>query len=347
MNTQDFRDLDEIAFLRRADLFRTMPEDVILAISARAKTVTFNTGETVVKRGDPGDRVFVVKSGTVEVMRPTDSSQGAEAAPLAYLGQGECFGELAILTSSPRTNDVRVPEQAQLLIIPRSLFDELMQNYAGFASQLCVILAHRLVKALQGLPVDDKKELRGNLQYFDLATVVQTLISSSQNGVMTITVDDRPVASLTFHGGNILKASYGHRTGDEAVHHLFQAPPQADFRFSGSGDGGAATPDPGITFPAMALMMDSVRLQDELDLLQQRLPSPDTELVRTSQANEWTPLPERQDEDIARSLWTRLGETLTVRELLDQSPSCHYHAARALIALLASQRVRPVQEGGA
>jgi CRP-like cAMP-binding protein len=343
MTSQPFSELDDIDFLRRAELFRSMPEEVILAISARAKTVTHNTGEIVVKRGDPGDRVFVVKSGTVEVMSPADSKEGAEATPLAYLGPGECFGELAILTSSPRTNDVRVPEQAQLLIIPRGLFDELMQDHAGFAAQLCVILAHRLVKALQGLPINDKKELHGSLRYFDLPTVVQTLISSGQNGVMALSVGGRSVATLSFHAGNIFRAGYGHRSGDEAVHHLFQAPPDADFRFS-STEHGQAAPDAGITIPAMALMMDSVRLQDELDLLKEKLPPPDTGLTRASEAKDWTPLAEGQDDDAARSLWLRLERAATVRQLIDESPSCHYHAARALIALLEAKRIQPVQE---
>jgi len=349
MSTQTFQELDDIDFLRKAELFCNMPEEVILAISARAKTVTYNTGEFVVKRGAPGDRVFVVKSGTVEVMSPGDSDEGAEPVPVAYLGEGECFGELAVLTGSTRNNDVRVPEQAQLLIIPSTLFQELMQNYAGFASQLCVILAHRLKKTRQGRPTNDMKQLQGNLQYFDLPTVVQTLISSNQTGVMALSVGGQSVASLSFHGGNIYRANYGHRNGDEAVHHLFQMPPKADFRFSSTEDGedSALTPDPGITIPAMALMMDSVRLQDELDLLREKLPSPDTGLIRTKDAGEWTPLAEPQDDEAARTLWSRLEGTVTVREIMDESPSCHYHAARALIALLDSQRVRPVQEGSA
>ena len=340
MSSKPFAELDEIDFLRGAELFRSMPEEVILAISARARTVTYNTGEIVVKRGDPGDRVFVVKSGMVEVMSPAGSEAGLEATPLAYLGSGECFGELAVLTSSPRTNDVRVPEQAQLLIIPHGLFEELMQKHVGFASQLCVILAHRLVKALQGLPMSDKKELQGSLQYFDLATVVQTLISSSQNGVMALSVRGRAVATLSFHGGNIFRASYGHRSGDEAVHHLFQAPPDADFRFS-STEEGQDTPDPGITIPAMALMMDSVRLQDELDLLKEKLPPPETGLTRVGGVTDWTPLTERQDDVTARSLWSRLERSATVRELMEESPSCHYHSARALVALLDAKRIQP------
>jgi len=341
VSDDSFEEVDDIGFLREAELFRNMPEEVLRAVSAQAKTVTLNSGETVVKRGDAGDRVFVVKSGMVEVVSPTEVKDTGEAPPLFYLGKGECFGELAILTESPRHADVRVPEQAQLMIIERDLFDELMKNYAGFASQLCVILAHRLVKWLQGLPMDDKKELEGNLQFFDLATIVQTLISSGQTGVMTLTLAREPVAKLTFHSGNIFRASYANRTGDEAVHHLFQVPPQADFRFSSSEDEDKGKgPDPGITVPAMALMMDSVRLQDELSVLREQIP-PDGASLKRGASGDFTPPADSEIRKTAQALWTRLEKPATVGELMDESTSCHYHAALALLGLLESKQVQP------
>lgn len=341
ITSEPFAELDDIDFLREAELFRNMPDSVLRAVLGQARIARFSSGSTVVRRGDAGDSMFVVKSGVVEVLSPAKPQDGAEATTLVYLGRGECFGELALLTRSPRHANVRVPEQAELMIVEHNLFEHLMQNHPEFPSQLCVILAHRLVKLLQDLPVSDKKELQGNLQYFDLATVVQTLISSGQTGVMTLSVARQPVARLSFQSGNIFRASYAHRSGDEAVHHLFQVPPQADFRFSSQAvEDADASPDPGITVPAMALMMDSVRLQDELDLLREKLPPPNADLRRLGDAGDWTPLSEKQDESTARSLWARLEEPATVRELLDESSSCHYHAARALVALLESKRVR-------
>ncbi len=341
MSGDSFDEVDDIGFLREAELFRNMPEEVLRAVSAQAKTVTFNSGETVVKRGGAGDREFLVKSGMVEVVSPTESKDTDEAPPLVYLGKGECFGELAILTESPRHADVRVPEQAELMIIERELFDELMKNYPGFASQLCVILSHRLVKLLQGLPMDDKKELQGNLQFFDLATVVQTLISSGQTGVMTLTLAGEPVAKLTFHSGNIFRASYANRSGDEAIHYLFQVPPRADFRFSSSKDEDKGKgPDPGITVPAMALMMDSVRLQDELSVLREQLP-PDGASLKRGASGDFTPPADSEIRKTAQALWTRLEKPATVGELMDESTSCHYHAALALLGLLESKQVQP------
>ena len=220
MTAEDFGELDDIVSLREAALFEDMPETVIRTIVSQGGTVEFGAGELVVKKGDPGDSLFVVKSGVVEVVNPADGP------PLAYLGPGDSFGEIALLTSSARSADVRVPQQAELLLIDRGLFEDLMANYPGFASQLAVILAHRLVTVLEDLPdQESKKQLQGDLKYFDLGTIVQTLIGSAQSGVMTLSSGKELVAELYFQNGNVFRAHYGHRRGDEAVHHLFQAEP--------------------------------------------------------------------------------------------------------------------------
>ncbi|MGH9336382.1 MAG: cyclic nucleotide-binding domain-containing protein, partial [Vicinamibacteria bacterium] len=260
MSTEDFGELDDIGFLREAELFREMPDSVIRTIVSQGDTAQYEAGDIVVRKGDPGDSLFVVKSGVVEVSNP------AEGPPLAYLGRGDCFGELALLTGSERNVDVRVPQKADLLVIDRALFNDLMANHTGFGSQLAIILARRLVAVLEDLPDRAmKKELQGDLQYFDLATVVQTLISSGQSGVMTLSSHDDVMARLYFQNGNIYRAHFGHRRGDEAVHHLFQAQLDGEFKFESRGvESLSDGPDPGITIPAMALMMDSVRLQDEL-----------------------------------------------------------------------------------
>jgi CRP-like cAMP-binding protein len=334
MSAEDFGELDDIGFLREAELFRDMPEAVIRTIVTQGHTVHFSTGETIVQKGDPGDSLFVVKSGVVEVCNPGDGP------PLAYLGRGDCFGELALLTSSERTADIRVPQQAELLVIDRPLFDDLMTNHTGFGSQLAIILAERLVKILQDLPDSkNKKELQGDLQYFDLATVVQTLISSAQSGVMTLSSDNAVVAQIFFQNGNIYRATYGHRRGDEAVHHLFQDQPQGEFLFQSRGaedvvDG----PDPGITVPAMALMMDSVRLQDELKVLMEELPANSTVIARNADNLTWI---EDEGQSEARQLWGCLHSPLSVGEVFQRANSCHYHTARILSRLLQTEQVKP------
>lgn len=335
MTSEDFGELDDIGFLREAELFREMPESVIRTIVNQAEMVQFSAGDLVVRKGDPGDSLFVVKSGVVEVTNPGDGP------PLAYLGRGECVGDLALLTGSSRTADIRVPQEAELLVIDRALFDDLMANHPGFGSQLAVILARRLVEVLEDMPDRDvSKELQGDLRYFDLATVVQTLISSGQTGVMTLSASRERVAELFFQNGNIFRASFAHRRGDEAVHHLFQAQLQGEFLFQSRGAELVADgPDPGITVPAMALMMESVRLQDELKVLLEDLPASNTLLQRNAESLSW---PDEEDQTHARQLWGCLHEPISVTELFERAHSCRYHTARILTELLQTEQIKPI-----
>jgi CRP-like cAMP-binding protein len=332
--TQDFGELDDIGFLREAELFREMPDSVIRTIVSQGESVHFEAGELVVQKGDPGDSLFVVKSGVVEVTNP------GEGPPLAYLGRGDCFGELALLTDSPRKTDVRVPQQAELLVIDRALFEDLMLNHAGFGSQLAIILARRLVGVLEDLPERiTKKELQGDLEYFDLATVVQTLISSAQTGVMTLSTENETLAQLFFQSGNVYRANFGHRRGDEAVHHLFQAQLDGQFLFeSRVAEPIADGPDPGITIPAMALMMDSVRLQDELKMLLEELPARTTRMERNAPALSWT---DDEGQADARQIWGCLHAPLTVDEIFERSHACGYHTALIITRLLQTEQIKP------
>ena len=63
-------------------------------------------GEAVFHQGDPGDRFYVVVSGTAEVV--------GDGRPVASLGPGESFGEIALLRRVPRTATVRAVTDLRL-----------------------------------------------------------------------------------------------------------------------------------------------------------------------------------------------------------------------------------------
>lgn len=93
-------------------------------LRSRAQSITersYEAGAVIFRQGDPGDSVYVVKHGEVEVLR-----EGFER-PLARLGPGEYFGEMALLTEAPRNATVRAATAVELLRIQheafRSLYD--------------------------------------------------------------------------------------------------------------------------------------------------------------------------------------------------------------------------------
>jgi CRP-like cAMP-binding protein len=323
------------AFLRASDLFESQPEEVLKAILAQGELQEFGPGAVVFKQGDQGDRLYIVKTGVLEILSaPADGSEGV---PLAYLGPGEILGELALLTGSPRSASVRSPEHAVVFTLEKPVFLDLMQTLPAFARNLCLVLAKRLEATTLKMPRSSPKQLQGNLKFFDLATVIQTLIGSHQTGMLTVTQEGgkQKVAEIFFFKGNICRAKYRQLTGDDAVFQLFQSPLEGEFSFAGR-----SIPEEevqtDVTMPGISLLMESVRLQDELPLLQERLPDPNRVFKQKAGQLQWE---DPETLELAVSVWSRLKKGASMADLHRDVPRCSYWLYKAVSTMLDAQLV--------
>ena len=73
-----------------------------------------------------------------------------------------------------------------LFAVDKAVFLDLMDVLPAFSRNLCVVLAKRLETTTLKVPRASGKQLQGNLRYFDLATVIQTLIGSHQTGALVV-----------------------------------------------------------------------------------------------------------------------------------------------------------------
>lgn len=324
------------AFLRASDLFENQPEEVLKAVLVQGQLQEYGPGEVVFRQGDEGDRLYIVKSGALEVLAsPTDA---AEPIPVAYLGPGEVLGELALLTGSPRSASARVPERAELFTVEKPVFLDLMKTLPAFARNLCLVLAKRLEATTLKMP-RGSKQLQGNLRFFDLATVIQTLIGSHQTGTLAVTQEGGKsksrIAEIFFFKGNIAKAKVRHLTGDDAVFQLFQSPLEGDFSFTGrqvQEDEVQAD----ITMPAISLLLESVRLQDELPLLKERITDPDHVYRQKASQLDW---PDAETAELAAAVWSRLKKGASMNDLQRDVPRNSYALYRTVASLLDTGQV--------
>ena len=322
-------------FLKGSDLFENQPPEVIQAVLAQGAIAELGAGEVVFEQGDEGDRLYIVKSGVLEVVAaPSDD---AEPVPVAYMGAGEVLGELALLTGSRRTATVRAPERAELFILAKPVFLDLMRTLPTFARNLCLVLARRLEATTLKVPRGVGKQLQGNLRFFDLATVIQTLIGSHQTGNLVVTQDGgkSKVAEIFFFKGNIARAKVKHLVGDDAVFQLFQSPLEGDFSFTGrSVQEDEVQAD--ITMPAISLLMESVRLQDELPLLQARIPDAGRVFRQKAGQLKWD---DAETVELAAAVWSRLKKGASVSDLQRDIPRCTYAIYRTMTALMDAGQV--------
>jgi len=125
--------------LRACGLFGQADQAVLDAVAGALRTRRFRRGETIFHQGDPGDALFIVASGSVKVVLPSD--EGAEPAIVAILGRGEFFGELALLDGAPHSATVVAVEQTETLVLHRGAFLELIDLDAGLRRALLASLA--------------------------------------------------------------------------------------------------------------------------------------------------------------------------------------------------------------
>jgi CRP-like cAMP-binding protein len=319
-------------FLKGSDLFENQPDEVQGAVLAQGELLEFGPGEFVFRQGDEGDCLYIVKTGVLEIL--SSPADGAEAVPVAYLGTGEVLGELALLTGSPRTAAARSPESAVLFTLAKAVFLDLMLTLPAFSRNLCLVLAKRLEATTLKVPRSSAKQLQGNLKFFDLATVIQTLIGSHQTGSLIVSQEQgkQKVAEIFFFKGNICRAKVKHLSGDDAVFQLFQSPLEGEFSFTGRVvEEEEVQTD--ITMPAISLLMESVRLQDELPLLQERVPDPSRVLRQKAAQLQWE---DPETAELAASVWSRIKKGASLLELQRDIPRSSYFIYKTVVSLLDS-----------
>ncbi|MDY6875157.1 MAG: cyclic nucleotide-binding domain-containing protein [Chloroflexota bacterium] len=116
-----------IKLLQRSELFSGLAPEQIEHIAALGQESAYNAGDIVVREGDPSDEMYVVRSGMVEVLISRGKIHDVPGPPqltsIVHLGQGQIFGEMALVDQGSRSATVRCAEDGTILhVIPRQAF---------------------------------------------------------------------------------------------------------------------------------------------------------------------------------------------------------------------------------
>jgi len=107
--------------LRDVPSFASVDERILLAMIGDSANLYWPAGRVVFERGSPADGLYIVISGGVRVV-------GDNGSTVASLGPGDFFGELSLLLGTAHQHGVYVDEAAELMIVPKEKFDELMTS---------------------------------------------------------------------------------------------------------------------------------------------------------------------------------------------------------------------------
>src|SRR3979409_2298691 len=131
----------KLSVLRKHPYFADLEPEAFDQLCRYAKHLTLKRGATICSKGDPGNSLFAVISGTVKMRI---SSPDGRSAIFSLIGAGEVFGEIAVLDGQARTADATANTNCELFVIDRGEFLPFVRSHPALAMKFIELLCAKL-----------------------------------------------------------------------------------------------------------------------------------------------------------------------------------------------------------
>jgi glucose-6-phosphate 1-dehydrogenase len=122
--------------LDKVPLFKGLDPVFLRNLAIMLQPVVFAAGEIIYQKGAVGDAMYFICRGQAEIVE----GPGKE---LGTLGEGDFFGELALVTAQPRSATIRAVTACNLFVLERADFTRVVETYPQFVSTMCAVVKSR------------------------------------------------------------------------------------------------------------------------------------------------------------------------------------------------------------
>jgi len=131
---------EEVELLRNIPMFANIEPSKLKLLAFTSERMTFKSGDTLFKQGEPGDSAYVIIDGEANVI--VDTPKGP--LTVAKLKRNDIVGEIAILCDVPRTATIQAATKLEAMVIAKDLFFRLVMEFPQMAVEIMRELARRL-----------------------------------------------------------------------------------------------------------------------------------------------------------------------------------------------------------
>jgi CRP-like cAMP-binding protein len=149
-----YRDRALVNVLSLSPLFQVLPTKDRARLAPRFKLVTLSRGDAVLREGEEGGALYLIKDGVLEVRATIDG----ESLRLATLSKHQFFGEVSFLTGVPRTATVHALEDSELMKIEEGELRELLRHHPFMKDVLSRYHLDRVTATAEALKAFMKRE---------------------------------------------------------------------------------------------------------------------------------------------------------------------------------------------
>jgi small-conductance mechanosensitive channel len=140
--------------LSATDLFAPLNADELSQLVCASRSHTYAPGETIIRAGEEGDSMFVVHHGNVAVQ----IDDNGQPRTVATLGEGDFFGEMALLTGEPRTAHVVAAKETEVLEISHEAMKSVFKSNPQLVETLGQTIAQRRAGLAASVETEDEEK---------------------------------------------------------------------------------------------------------------------------------------------------------------------------------------------
>ena len=137
---------EKILLLKGIEIFSGLDPSELAAIASVTEELDYTEGRVVIKQNDPGESLFLIIQGRVQVVM--EEAEGQEVL-LNYIEAGGAFGEMALIDDNPRSATIRTVEPCRFLILHKQEFKDIAMEFPRVTLQICSVLSQR-IRDIQG-----------------------------------------------------------------------------------------------------------------------------------------------------------------------------------------------------
>ena len=125
--------LEKIHFLRKVSLFKGFSITDMIIMAQIAQELSFEAGHVLFKVGDPGDALYLILEGKVDIVNENDKL-------LVTVEPPGCFGEVAVLDKKGRSATAICTDECRMLMITSKDFQEILEEYPALYKNIVYLL---------------------------------------------------------------------------------------------------------------------------------------------------------------------------------------------------------------
>lgn len=215
---------ERLQLLRKAEFFSPLPSRTLRALTVYTEELRYPPETYLFRKGDTSTCLYILVKGSVSIL--LEEEESSEVQEIARYVQGDSFGELDLLTGSPRNASAKTQSEVTLLRFPTEGVDvsSILKKHPNVGARVLqsflVVIAGRIRKANNLLKENSPwiQEIRKQV-YGDKLTGLYNRTFLEEQLPDLLKNPERPVSVLMVKPDNFkqINDTYGHEAGDQAL----------------------------------------------------------------------------------------------------------------------------------